>query len=213
MMKTNHAARLGALALALTLVSTCLMGGTLAKYVTEVTGTATAMVAKWSFTANGANPNSAEESSKKFSVNLGKTLKYDGTTLASDRIAPGTEGSFDIVVDATGSEVGVAYQIKFSNLVNKPANLKFYEGYEDGNFTKEISELVDFEGFTGTIEANAETRTVIKTVYWQWPYETGDSNADKVKHNGEDTLDAGKKIMLDITVTGTQVSPTEVPKT
>lgn len=209
MMKTNHAARLGALALALTLVSTCLMGGTLAKYVTEVTGTATATVAKWSFTAN-------EQTSSFTGIDLGDTTHrkaYNGTDINEGVIAPGTEGSFDIVVDATGSEVGVAYQIKFSNLVNKPANLKFYEGYEDGNFTKEISELVDFEGFTGTIEANAETRTVIKTVYWQWPYETGDSNADKVKHNGEDTLDAGKKIMLDITVTGTQVSPTEVPKT
>ena len=68
MMKKNHAARLGALALSLTLVSTCLMGGTLAKYTTTVTGTATATVAKWVFNAYDATDNT-----KQFNVKLTDT--------------------------------------------------------------------------------------------------------------------------------------------
>ena len=69
MMKKNHAARLGALALALTLVSTCLMGGTLAKYTTTVTGTATATVAKWVFNAN----NAAADTKKFENIKKGRT--------------------------------------------------------------------------------------------------------------------------------------------
>ena len=52
MKRKSQASRLGVLALALTLVTTCLTGGTMAKYVTEVTGNATAAVAAWSFKVN-----------------------------------------------------------------------------------------------------------------------------------------------------------------
>ena len=40
-------ARIGVLALALTLVSTCLLGGTLARYASDITGTGTANIAAW----------------------------------------------------------------------------------------------------------------------------------------------------------------------
>lgn len=198
MMKTNHAARLGALALALTLVSTCLMGGTLAKYVTEVTGTATAMVAKWSFDAKNGDKSIATQ---EYKIDLGDTtnrVAYEGTDIKEGVIAPGTEGSFSIVVDAADSEVGVDYKIEFSNLLNKPTNLKFYAGE---NFTEEISDLEAFAGFKGTIDANAAEKKVTKTVYWKWPYETSNGNKDDTK---DSTID---KITLDITVTGTQVTP------
>ena len=53
MREKSYVARLGALALVLTLMTTCLTGGTLAKFVTEVEGTATATVAAWNFEAAG----------------------------------------------------------------------------------------------------------------------------------------------------------------
>ena len=52
-MKKRIVRRLGVVALALTLVSMTMMGGTLARYVTEVTGTATATVAACNFKAIG----------------------------------------------------------------------------------------------------------------------------------------------------------------
>ena len=53
MKKRSYAARFGAMALTLTLVTACLLGGTMARYVTEVSGSATAAVAAaWSFKAN-----------------------------------------------------------------------------------------------------------------------------------------------------------------
>ena len=51
MREKSYVARLGALALVLTLMTTCLTGGTLAKFVTEVEGEAEATVAAWEFKA------------------------------------------------------------------------------------------------------------------------------------------------------------------
>ncbi|MEI3230105.1 MAG: hypothetical protein V8S24_01915 [Gordonibacter pamelaeae] len=118
--KKSNAARLGVLAVALSLVTACLLGGTMAKYVTEVTGTGSATVAKWSFKAKNQTTTLAE-------VNIANTA-YANTNAATGRIAPGTAGSFDIALDANGSEVAVGYAIALTNLGNMPEGLKFYSG-------------------------------------------------------------------------------------
>lgn len=213
MMKTNHAARLGALALALTLVSTCLMGGTLAKYVTEVTGTATATVAKWSFDAKNGDKSIATQ---EYKIDLGDTtnrVAYEGTDIKEGVIAPGTEGSFAIVVDAKGSEVGLNYTIRFTEANNIPDNLEFYS-----NSTYEASSKIDnlFSdsnvGFDGKIDAsvNENDKSVTKNIYWKWPYATAEG--DKVDTSAGSKDDGDRKMTFTITVTGTQISPTEVSK-
>ncbi|WP_320920565.1 hypothetical protein [Eisenbergiella porci] len=202
MMKKNHAARLGALALALTLVSTCLMGGTLAKYTTTVTGTATAMVAKWSFDAKN---DGKSISTASYSIDLGKTTNrtvYDATDVKEDVIAPGTEGSFSIIVDATDSDVGLAYTIKFSNAQNIPTNLSFYTDKEHNN---KITNLFSNENkdFDGIINANGTEKEVTKTVYWMWPFGSTNNDAADTANGKSDN----RKMTFDITVTGTQVEP------
>ncbi|MDN4469665.1 hypothetical protein [Gordonibacter sp. RACS_AR68] len=186
--KKSYAARLGVLAVALSLVTACLLGGTMAKYVTEVTGTGSATVAKWSFTANGKTDTFG-------SIDLAKTAY---TNVAEKKIAPGTEGSFDIVLDASGSDVAVDYTIAFSNLQNKPKNLKFYS---DKDKSTEISDLAT--ALTGTIELKDVGTAVTKTVYWDWAI--GSSDAD----NSTDTANgtAAKSMTFDIAVTGTQKTP------
>lgn len=198
MMKKNHAARLGALALALTLVSTCLMGGTLAKYTTTVTGTATATVAKWSFKANGETATIAD-------IDLGNTLKYNANNIISKVIAPGTEGSFDIIVDATGSEVGIDYTIRFSDVKNKPTNLLFYKDSEHKDPINDLF-IPGNTGFDGIIDANATDKTVTKTVYWAWSYNSTDNDVADTAYGKDDSVDK-RKMTFRITVTGTQVDP------
>ena len=110
MKKRSYVSCLGALAVAMTLVTTSLTGGTMAKYATEVTGSATATVAAWSFKANG-------EEAAMTGIDLGSTANrasYDEKTIKEGVIAPGTEGSFEIVVDGTGSEVGIDCSIIIS---------------------------------------------------------------------------------------------------
>ena len=74
MREKSYVARLGALALVLTLMTTCLTGGTLAKFVTEVEGGAEATVAAWEFKATGNNGAALS------SIDMGRTA-YKGKRL------------------------------------------------------------------------------------------------------------------------------------
>lgn len=193
--KKSYAARLGVLAVALSLVTACLLGGTMAKYVTEVTGTGSATVAAWKFTAGNGTEN--------FTVDLAKTA-YDN--INGKKIAPGTEGSFDIILDATGSDVAVDYTIAFSKLENKPTNLKFYYKNESDQKVA-IDDPTSADAIKGTIDygSAADAMKVTKTVYWDWAI--GNSDAD----NSTDTANgtAAKLMTFDIKVTGTQQTPVE----
>ena len=82
MREKSYVARLGALALVLTLMTTCLTGGTLAKFVTEVEGGAEATVAAWEFKATGNNGAALS------SIDMGRTA-YKGETIGDNVIAPG----------------------------------------------------------------------------------------------------------------------------
>lgn len=41
-----------------------------------------------------------------------------------------------------------------------------------------------------------------KTIYWKWPYQTGDSDASKKANDKIDTADSKKSVTMAITVTG-----------
>ncbi len=68
-MKRRRTTRLGVVALALTLITMTMTGGTLAKYTAEVTGDTTATVAKFAFDLNGAS-----EQTEKKTINLSSAL-------------------------------------------------------------------------------------------------------------------------------------------
>lgn len=192
--KKSYAARLGAVTLALTLITTCLLGGTMAKYVTEVTGTATATVAAWSFKANNNDT--------MFStIDLGDTehrTNYEKTDIKAGVIAPGTEGSFDIVIDGSGSEVGVDYAMKIAEAdgITLPDDLTFKVGSDSYTLGQEIKGTIDYSA-----TENAMKKTL--TVTWEWPFDTND---DK---NTNDNEFKGKSWTLDITVTGEQTTLAE----
>ena len=194
--KRSYAARLGILAVALALTSTCLLGGTMAKYATEVTGTGSATVAAWSFKVNGKD--SAIET-----VDLASTAY---SNVKSKTIAPGTKGSFTVEVDATGSDVAVKYTIKFSDMTNVPTDLKFYS---DEALTKPIDPASS--PVEGAITADAQNKKVATTIYWSWPYTTGTDDAAIKANDKTDTGDAGKTVSFKIAVTGTQVLPEASP--
>ncbi len=96
-MKLKSIARLGALALAMSLVTTSMLSGTLAKYTTTIDASASATVALWSV---GTDVEDAI-------VSLFDTT-YDN--VVEDRVAPGTSGGFDIELE-NASEVDVLYTV------------------------------------------------------------------------------------------------------
>lgn len=186
MKKRSYVSCLGALAVVMTLVTTSLTGGTMAKYATEVTGSATATVAAWSFKANG-------EDTTMTRIDLGSTANrasYDKDTIKEGVIAPGTEGSFEIVVDGTGSEVGIDYILVISDSSSLPSNLKFTVGNDEYTLGSEMK---------GEIPYSASMNKTV-SVKWKWPIDTPqDKNDNDYK---------GSTFTLNITVTGTQHTPT-----
>ena len=181
--------------LLLAMILSFMIGKTFSKYISEVKGTGTAEIANWVFKVNG-------KEDVIQNVNLLST--YNNETLINNKVAPGTSGSFNIVVDASGSEVGVDYVIQFLNESEKPQNLIFT--YDDQQYTT----IQDLEkDLSGTINANDENKIRTITINWEWQYETGE-NANEINQN--DIVDTNNAKQLenytfDIHVNGTQVMP------
>ena len=170
-------------------------GQAYAKYISQVRGNGIAEIATWSFKVNGQKEQVQE-------IKLVST--YNSETLVNNKIAPGTSGSFNIIVDATGSEVGIKYNIKFAEESNKPQNLKFVYGGKEYDSLKQLGDEL-----SGTIAANEEDKTRTINVQWKWNYETG-SSAEQI--NANDIIDTNDAISIanytfQVIVTGTQVEP------
>lgn len=164
------------------------------KYTTTVTGNGTARVAAWSFEVNGPEGSTIEN------VALTDTTIKEGT-LVDGRIAPGTSGSFDIEIDASGSEVGVDYIIEISGLNAGPKNLVFTADGLDVA-TDAVNGKITF---SGAIAATATGTPVTKTINWAWAYETPEVATNDV----QDTTDSGSgDLTYTIKVVGTQQNPT-----
>lgn len=197
MKKRSYAARLGVLALALTLVTTCLTGGTLAKYTTEVTGTGKAVVAKWSFLVG----NDTTAPTTSMSTLTLHPAKYDNVT--DGKIAPGTTGYF-IIHAKNDSDVAATYTATFS-AQNVPTNLKFYQSTDGTTKGSEISKGGDDSYSICMDQALAIGAEETKYVMWEWPI--GDT-----KESDQDTIATGSyEMSVSVKVTGTQATPTATP--
>ena len=170
-------------------------GQTYSKYVTEVRGDGTAQIATWDFKVNG-------QKEEVQTISLGST--YDSSTLVNGKIAPGTEGNFQIKVDATGSDVGIDYKIKFSDETTKPTNLKFYYQEVEYNSVLELGDVL-----SGTINADDENKSKTFDIKWKWNYETGSNPTEVASNDKIDTQNAQEitNYEFDVIVSGTQVVP------
>lgn len=174
-----------------------ILGITYSKYINKVVGDGETQIAKWYFSVNG-------DTEEMATIKLADT--YHSNTLVGGKIAPGTSGSFDLVIDTSSSEVGVKYQVKFENETNKPANLKFK--YQD----QILDEIKDYEQyFTDVINADDENKTRTLTVEWQWLYETENENTTINENDEIDTKDGLNALdyKFDLLITGTQVIPSD----
>lgn len=170
-------------------------GKTFSKYLTQVKGEGVAEIASWDFKVNG-------KTDEVQTINLSST--FDNETLIGNKIAPGTKGSFNINLDATGSEVGINYKVTFDGETQKPTNLKFKYNDTSYNSIKELESAL-----TGTINANDSEKTKTFTINWEWPFETG-SNTSEINQNDKiDTQEAQtiSNYTFNVNVQGVQVPP------
>ena len=167
-----------------------LAGYTFARYYQSINvGGGKATIARWSFG----------------SENISKDI-----VLSEDKIAPGSNGSFEIEVDATNSEVPVEYEILVSDEKNIPTNMKFYAEIKDEKGTV-ISTTETKDSFTelaendlkGLIPVESDNQKRKINVYWNWEFNESDTSsidADDAtlayNENNESSLDCGFNIQI-----------------
>lgn len=166
-----------------------------ARYASYINGHGVMEVAGWSFKANNETETISD-------IKLAST--YSAESLAEGKIAPGTYGSFDIVIDGTGSDVAITYKVEFSNETETPRNLMYYFNGHSASTLKELQKYM-----TGTIAANAESKVKTLNIEWYWHYTTGEGADVILENDAKDTIDAQniQNCSFDITITGVQTMP------
>lgn len=234
MKKKSIAARLGVAAMALTLVTTSLTSGTLAKYTAEGSFSATALVARWNpkvtVTENGTTHDALSTSS--FSLDMAALKKtVNANTLLAGRIAPGTEGSIPIVIDMSGGDAAKSTEVKTDYAVyaymdaasaDAPPNLEFSN---NANFQTTTTikgatlpgEVPPYDKMTkissGSIDVGSTTAKEV-TLYWRWLYENASEDSssavsrdDKDNTAGKGRIDGVDPIKYHFVVVLTQANP------
>lgn len=181
-----------------------ILGYTYAKYTNHKDVSASAATAIWSF--DGAISNT--ESMDTTSISLAQTVNKN--SVASGKIAPGTSGSFKIIIDASGSEVDMDYEVLLNGAENnKPDNLYFTcsdlvnARVDKDDSTSELIKYYSLEemlaydsqegkyNMSGTINKDQNSSPRVITVNWDWPYESTRNGYTSDELDLLDTEDSG----------------------
>lgn len=172
---------------------------TYAKYASQITGNqGTATVAKWNF--------STENRAQSFTIDLAGT--YDASTLVANKIAPGTEGAFQIALTNGTTETGVDFTVTLNSITNKPTNIVFYKERTGsaGAYSYSNELTPGTSTITGQIQAGDSTGVTIP-IYWKWAYGTSNSVTDTVNEHDTTDGEAAKTLTIGLDVVGIQTEP------
>lgn len=210
-MKKNKIMRLASALLVLTLMTTCAISSTFAKYTTSASGTDSARVAKWGFTPT--------------TITLTDLFKntYDATVQgATDVIAPGTKGEAKFGFNYGGADgidaPEVAYTFKVDTTgsncaddIKNNTNIQWKLDTGDWGTWDELITAIEaldgnkpgdkYEPNTLPAAFNAAGANE-HTVSWQWKF---DENSNDVADTAMGNKAALDQVNLKITVTATQV--------
>ena len=203
MKKDNRTVKFAIIVLALTMIALILVAGTYAKYTSSGSGTSSVTVAKWSFKVGDADITKTNS----FTFNLFDTInEFDTTTaegnVVAHKIAPGTGGSFDIVLK-NESEVDAKYDLAFdlTNSSNIPVEFS-----TDGSTW--VSTITGINVTGKDIAKSNGTETI--NVKWRWAFEGSSStnfktsqtdNTDTALGVAAQTTPGELTVKVDITAT------------
>ena len=112
-MKKSKTMRAASFLLVLTLMTSCFVGSTFAKYTSTASGTATATVAKWSIKVGDTDIVATDTVTFDLFATVNDTDGSDEGDVLDGKVAPGTQGSFTIELK-NESEVTANYVIALS---------------------------------------------------------------------------------------------------
>ena len=221
-MKKNKIMRLASALLVLTLMTTCAISSTFAKYTTSQSGKDSARVAKWGFTDTGDSQ-----------ITLNNLFKdaYDKNVQGkADVIAPGTTNSAEFKFaynetdnGATAPEVAYTFTVstegsEIDDSIKNNTNIQWK--LDDGEWGDWDTMIDDIEALAGDPSGSKTypagqlpdafgTKAQKHTVAWQWVFEDTTSETAKKAQDVTDTgmgnADALAEVELHIAVTATQV--------
>lgn len=229
-MKKTIFGRLGVLALVLTMATTSLISGTMAKYTETAYGTDTATVAKFAYTvtAGGTGAPAAVSDitgSSRTEIDLFSLRSIDTGVKGKDLIAPGTTGSFEIAVNNT-SDVVVEDTISLAeaNTNNVPVYYTFdnenYSSVYTGNGAADTTSIagVTLNGNIGALAEAISTKNnslgytdgpATYLVTWTWAFSVSGAAQTDAKDTilGKTASAPTVKLDVDVTVTQLDVKP------
>lgn len=169
-MKKSIFTKIGAAAVALTLVTSSLVGGTFAKYTSTVSASGTASVARWAVAFKEGASNALNTGSAKV------VLKNENTKAATNdgEIAPDSFGTIALMIDGTGSEVGYTYTVTANNGGLGTVPVAFYSDAERTQKINFTSNEAEVESGTVALDDVGTAKTV--NIYWAW--ESADDATD-----------------------------------
>lgn len=222
-MKKNKTMRLATLLLALTLITSCFVGGTFAKYITTTNSEDSARVAKWGFNATTMDITGL----------FAKAYDSDGDTSVGstvDVIAPGTTNSAKFKFEyseGTANAPEVAYKFEVStdgssidDSIKANSNIKWkLDNGEWGDWDALLAAIKDLSGSDdnsgscnyapGTLPSAFSKDDDEHTITWKWAF---DKNETVYNASDKDTDDTGMgnasslaNVKLKITITATQL--------
>lgn len=103
-------------------------------------------------------------------IDLMKTV--DKNTCLNKKIAPGTSGNFNILLETNKDS---KYKIYFQSVNEKPQNL-YFKAIKDG---KEIAKTQTLEELSEKLDGNIAKKEKIKiNIQWYWNFENNKANSD-----------------------------------
>lgn len=169
------------LALALSMVVGCAVGGTVAKYLSEAEATDTVNVAAWSIDVGGADI--AAEEAITFDL-------FEGT----GKVAPGSSGSFTAKITNDGDVAAEIDVVLKSTETGHDIPVLYSATGEDDSWKSDLADLSD--EFDLAAGANQDVK-----IFWKWDSTAGD-NADTAV--GVAAAAGDVKVEVEMTITATQ---------
>ena len=114
------------------IIASLIIGNTVAKYITSASSNADINIARWQVLVNNQDITSAT------TLNNVITPIFPGNeNIANGVIAPTAEGYFDIVIDATNTDVSLSYEITISPNEDSIVTDLIMSGYSIDNGEKQ----------------------------------------------------------------------------
>ena len=196
----NNRKKFQKIAFLLTLISLCLciyvIKDTYAKYITNANGNAELQIARWKIIINNQD---VEQNSNLTSA---ITPVFEGTNdIAANVIAPTAEGYFDLLIDASNTDVSFDYEITTSDNENSSVSDIVLSAYSLNDGTKQDIETEDGQlKLTGTVNRTDENKSFKIRVYLEWNDDTDNGATMDNQADTSATTGTNNKALVNVNV-------------